>query len=140
MAGLTRDAGTSAEGDGEDGEEETGPDEGSDGEANHPASRTRFWRATVRLGFSLGLSPKELWKEYTYNDLLVTLYFYRQKQERVIQELKLAAYYNLVAMSHLMGEGKKTFDDVFPAPKPIIRMTTEELKEELAKHKMVLVE
>ena len=76
--------------------------------------------------------------------MLKALHFYRlsqkQKQEIESHQLQLAAYFNLVAMSHLMSEGQKTFEDVFPAPKqPVKILKPEDRQAEFAKHNMVLV-
>ncbi len=52
---------------------------------------------------------------------------------------KVSAFHNLVAISHLHGEGNKGFNDIFPAapPKPTKKKyTTEELKAEFEKHKI----
>ena len=85
------------------------------------------------------MSPDELWTEYTYNELLAKLHFYRVRREEEIYLSKVAAFHNLVAMSYLHGEGKKGFNDIFPATPqapPKKKYTTEELKAEFEKHKM----
>lgn len=85
------------------------------------------------------MSPDELWTEYTYNELLAKLHFYRVRREEEIYLSKVAAFHNLVAMSHLHSEGQKGFNDIFPATPqapPMKKYTTEELKAEFEKHKM----
>ena len=77
--------------------------------------------------------------EYTYNDLLARLHFHQERRAEEVYLSKVAAFHNLVAISHLHSDGRKRFNDVFPAasPKPPKRKyTTEELKAEFEKHKM----
>jgi hypothetical protein len=72
---------------------------------------------------------------------LARLHFHKHKQEEEDYKAKRAAYYNLVSISHLMGEGSKSFDDVFPMPKKKpTPLTQAERKAEFSKHNMVLVE
>ena len=71
---------------------------------------------------------------------MAKLHFHRQRIEEEIYLSKVSAFHNLVAMSHLHGEGQKGFNDIFPAtpeaPPKKKKYTTEELKAEFEKHKM----
>ena len=139
MEGLQNDENNGAEDPGEEGESEQQEGSGSYSPTGEATGRDRFWRSTARLGFSLGLSPKELWTEYTYNELIARLHFYRERRDEEIYLSKVSAFHNLVAMSYLHGEGKKGFNDIFPArplAPPTKKCTTEELKAEFEKHKI----
>ena len=140
MEELQSNEGDGAEDPGEEGESEQQEGSGSYNPTGEATSRDRFWRSTARLGFSLGLSPKELWTEYTYNELIARLHFYRERRDEEIYLSKVSAFHNLVAMSYLHGEGQKGFNDIFPAtpeaPPKKKKYTTEELKAEFEKHKM----
>lgn len=52
---------------------------------------------------------------------------------------KVAAFHNLIAISHLHGDGRKGFEDIFPSAtaKPLKKkVTTAELKAAFEKHKI----
>jgi len=67
------------------------------------------------------------------------LHFYRERRDEEIYLSKVSAFHNLVAMSYLHSDGKKGFNDIFPATPeapPKKKYTTEELKAEFEKHKI----
>jgi hypothetical protein len=134
---ITRPVGDQSESDGpETGDGEEG-DSGSDSEIDEGLGRTRFWRDTARLAYSLGLSPKQFWEEYSYNELLTKLYFDRQRQEQKDRQIDAAAWQNSRAianvLSGLFGEKPLPFHDLFPEPKKVAAEPAK-IKSACAKH------
>jgi len=67
------------------------------------------------------------------------LHFHQERRAEDVYLSKVAAFHNLVAITHLHGEGQKGFNDIFPATTPTPpkkKCTTAELKAEFEKHKM----
>ena len=142
MESLTRTDASQNKRGGDETEDRYEGDLGPDGRDESEHSRTRFWRDTARLAYSLGLSPYQFWKEYSYNELLAKLHFDRQRHEHEIDMLKSAAWLNSQAIGNvlngLFGEKTQTFDEFFGKKQTRNVMTHDELKAKLKEHDLIL--